>query len=387
MSNQYSVELLKKLIAFPSVSLTPNMSLIEYVKQLLAEAGIESTIVRDPSGTRANLFASTGPADVPGIALSGHTDVVPVEGQAWDTPAFEAVEKNNKIYGRGSSDMKGFVACAVHAMLRAAKQPLARPLQLVLSYDEEIGCIGVRSMLDLLAEAPIKPLLCIIGEPTLMQIAVGHKGKANYRAFCCGKEGHSSLAPNYPSAIYAATDFISGLRKTQHHVAEHGHHDHEYDIPYSTIHVGKIQGGKAMNIVPSECTVDFEIRTVANDHPEDLLAKSLEEAQKIMHENDHQHVNPQLPKIEMLNTYPGLNAETDKELMGLVKSLLPADTRQLKVAFGTEGGLFQKYLNTNVLVCGPGDINMAHKPNEFVDIEQIERCDQFLSKLIGQLSV
>lgn len=387
MSNTYSVELLKKLIAFPSISLTPNLALIEYVQQLLSEAGIQSTIIRDASGTRANLFASTGPTDIPGIVLSGHTDVVPVEGQAWDTPAFEAIEKNHKIYGRGSSDMKGFVACAVHAMLRAAKQPLTRPLQLALSYDEEIGCIGVRSMLDMLSKSSVQPLLCIIGEPTLMNIATGHKGKANYRAFCCGKEGHSSLAPAYPSAIFAATDFINGLRNTQHHVVQHGHHDNEYDVPYSTLHVGKIQGGKAMNIVPSECTVDFEIRTVANDNPEDLLAKSLEETQKIMSENDHQHVHPKLPRIELLNTYPGLNTETNAEVIQLIKTLLPDDTRQMKVAFGTEGGLFQHYLDTTVVVCGPGDINMAHKPNEFVDLSQLDQCDQFLSKLINQLSV
>ena len=385
MSQNPSVDLLKRLIAFPSVSLTPNIALIEYVQELLAQEGIEATVIREASGTRANLFATIGPADVPGIVLSGHTDVVPVEGQAWSTPAFEATERNGRIYGRGAVDMKGFMACAIHAMLRAARRPLARPLHLALSYDEEIGCVGVRSMLEMLARSSFRPMLCIVGEPTMMQIATGHKGKAAYQAICCGQEGHSSLAPSYLNAIHVASDFIRGIRATQEFVAEHGRRDAEFDIPYSTLHIGKIAGGKALNIVPKECVLDFEVRTIANEDPEDLIAFSLEQTRKMMARVSGDFPRPELPIIRKVNAYPGLDACVEADLMGFIAELLPRDTRRIKVAFGTEGGLFQRHLNAPVLVCGPGHIDMAHKPDEYIEISQMKSCDQFLEGLASRL--
>lgn len=190
-----ALEILKRLIAFDTVSSEPNMALIEYVRELLASKGIESLIVKDETGKKANLFASTGPRDVPGVLLSGHTDVVPAAGQAWTMPPFQATLRDGRIYGRGTCDMKGFIALAIDAMLNAADMTLLRPLQLALSHDEEIGCVGVRRLLDVLHLAPVRPFLCVVGEPTLMQFAVGHKGKASYRTFCRGQEAHSSLAP------------------------------------------------------------------------------------------------------------------------------------------------------------------------------------------------
>ncbi|KAG1257664.1 hypothetical protein G6F65_015826 [Rhizopus arrhizus] len=218
-----SPDLLRELLAFQSVTLTPNIELIERVRELLAQAGIASTLVADPQDAgRSNLYASVGPLDVPGILLSGHTDVVPVTGQPWTSPPFEATLRDGRIYGRGSADMKGFVACAVMAMIRAARLPLARPLHLALSFDEEIGCVGVRHMLRALEHMEPAPLLCVVGEPTLMKIGTGNKGKAAYRALCCGQAGHSGLAPHFVNAIHTASDLISALRDVLHDLAELG---------------------------------------------------------------------------------------------------------------------------------------------------------------------
>lgn len=255
-----SPDLLRELLAFQSVTLTPNIALIDRVQALLAQAGIAATRVADPQdATRSNLFASVGPLDVPGIVLSGHTDVVPVAGQPWTSPPFEATERDGRIYGRGSADMKGFVACAVMAMIRAARQPLARPLHLALSFDEEIGCVGVRHLLRALEHLQPAPLLCVVGEPTLMKIGTGNKGKAAYRALCCGQAGHSGLAPHFVNAIHTASDLISALRDVQHDLAERGPREPGYEVPYTTVHAGTIQGGTALNIVPAQCEVNFEI--------------------------------------------------------------------------------------------------------------------------------
>lgn len=373
-----SAELLKALIAFPTISCTPNLALIEHVAALLGAAGIACTLVRNDTGTCANLFASTGPAHVPGVMLSGHTDVVPVEGQPWTVPPFEATVRDGRLYGRGAADMKGFVACAVVAMLDASARTLRKPLQLALSYDEEIGCVGVRRLIDVLESAPVRPELCVVGEPTMMQIATGHKGKAAYRAVCCGEEGHSALAPKYTNAIHVATDWIAAMRAAQRQLAEHGAQDDGYDVPYSTIHVGTIHGGRALNIVPNECTLDFEIRTLAADRADAILdgirARAAADG------------GAPLPEIEEVNAYPGLDTHVASDAVRFLEALLPPGTDTRKVAFGTEGGLFSTRLSVPALVCGPGDIAVAHKPDEFVELAQLDACDAFLERLVGSLS-
>ena len=204
-------DILSHLIGFDTVSHRPNMALMEFVRDLLAGAGIASVLIPDAGGGKANLYATVGPEGMGGVMLSGHTDVVPVEGQAWTHPPFELTEAAGRYYGRGTADMKGFVACAISAMLAAAKRPLKVPLHLALSYDEEIGCMGVRSLLDMLAAAPVRPRFCIVGEPTGMQVATGHKGKVALRATCVGREGHSALAPLALNALHLAADFISAV--------------------------------------------------------------------------------------------------------------------------------------------------------------------------------
>ncbi|WP_191487640.1 acetylornithine deacetylase [Pseudomonas sp. FEN] len=380
------LDILKRLMAFDTVSSESNMALIEYVRDLLSSKGIESLIVEDETGKKANLFASTGPRELPGILLSGHTDVVPAAGQVWTFPAFQATVREGKIYGRGSCDMKGFIALAIDAMLDAADCSLSRPLQLALSHDEEIGCVGVRRLLDVLHLAPVRPFLCLIGEPTRMQFVLGHKGKGSYRTYCRGLEAHSSLAPLSLNAIHLACDFIGALRQSQQQLQEQGAQDADYDVPYSTVHVGKIVGGKALNIVPNLCTLDFEVRNLPADDLDRFLEQMRERAQVIVGEAKRLSSVADI-EIETLNVYPGLDTHPSIEAVRFLQNFAAPDTGIGKVSFGTEGGLFKQRLDVPVVVCGPGSIEQAHKPDEFVEISQMEAGEQFLQGLLGSLKL
>lgn len=377
-------DILKRLIAFDTVSSESNMALIEYVRDVLASKGIEALIVKDETGRKANLFASVGPQDMPGIVLSGHTDVVPAAGQAWTVPPFEATFKDGRVYGRGTCDMKGFIALAIDTMLEAAEHDLNRPLQLALSYDEEIGCVGVRRLLDVLEMAPLRPFLCVVGEPTLMQFAVGHKGKASYRTYCRGQEAHSSLAPRAINAIHLASDFMSSLRDSQRRIEQHGTRDAGYDIPYSTVHIGRIDGGKALNIVPNLCTLEFEFRNLPADDPQLLLDELRERAEALVSEA-RQVSSVAAIDIELMNEYPALETHPSVEAVRLLHSFAAPGTEHIKVSFGTEGGLFANRLNVPVVVCGPGSIEQAHKPDEYIEDSQLQAGEQFLQTLLGSL--
>jgi acetylornithine deacetylase len=378
-------EILERLLAFDTVSHRPNMALMDYVRGLLEAAGLTVTLVPDADGGKANLFASTGPEGLPGVMLSGHTDVVPVEGQAWTVPPFALTEADGRYYGRGAADMKGFVACAVEAMLVAARRPLKVPLHLALSYDEEIGCMGVRSLIDLLAAAPVKPRFCIVGEPTGMQVATGHKGKVALRATCRGREGHSALAPLALNALHLAGDFLGAVRRVQAEVAATGLRDGDYDVPYTTLHVGKMQGGVQVNIVPNHATLDFEIRSLAGEDVAGLIRRLEGEAEAIV-----VPLREEFPEaaivVERLWDYPGLGTPSDAEVVRFVKGLTGANGT-MKVAFGTEGGLFDARLGVPTVICGPGSMAQGHKPDEFVSVEQVERCRGMLGALVERLEV
>ncbi len=378
------LEILKRLLAFDTVSSESNMALIEYVRDLLLSKGIESLIVKDKSGKKANLFASTGPKGQPGILLSGHTDVVPAAGQAWTVPAFQVTEQNGRIYGRGSCDMKGFIALAIDVMLDASEHSLSRPLQLALSHDEEVGCVGVRRLLDVLHLAPVRPFLCLIGEPTNMQFVLGHKGKGSFRIYCRGLEAHSSLAPRSVNAIHVACDFIAALRESQRQLQEQGAQDCDYDVPYTTVHVGQIVGGRALNIVPNLCTVDFEVRNLPADDLEQILVQMQERAELIVREAKKLSSVAAI-EIETVNVYPGLDTHPSVEAVRFLKNFAAPDTGMSKVSFGTEGGLFRQRLDVPVVVCGPGSIEQAHKPDEFIEVAQMEAGERFLHGLLTSL--
>lgn len=379
-----TIPILEKLLGFATVSRDSNLDLIGFVTDLLGRHGIASTIIHSEDGHKANLYATVGPADRPGVMLSGHSDVVPIDGQDWTLPPFAMTERNGRLYGRGAADMKGFIASALAACIKASTMQLRTPLHLAISYDEEIGCIGVRSLVEMLQGAPQKPLLCIVGEPTSMQVATGHKGKIGARAFCKGREGHSALAPLALNAIHLGCDFVSALRREQDRLATEGARDGDYDIPYTTVHVGKMNAGVALNIVPNLCQIDFEIRNVAADNPEHILDGLRAEAARIAAAASS--IAPEAAiDIEVFNTYPGLDTPAASQAVAFVKSLTGANGT-IKVAFGTEGGLFSRDVGTPTVVCGPGSMAQGHKPDEFVSIEQLRRCDDMLAKLLQQLT-
>ena len=375
-------DILERLMAFDTVSSRPNRALMDYVAEVLAGAGIASVLVPDAGGGKANLWATVGPAGVGGVMLSGHTDVVPVEGQAWTKPPFALTEADGRFYGRGAADMKGFVACAIAAMLQAAERPLKVPLHLALSYDEEIGCMGVRSLIDMLAGAPVRPRMCIVGEPTAMQVATGHKGKVALRATCVGREGHSALAPLALNALHLAADFIGVIRGVQARIAAEGPFDGDYDVPYTTVHAGKMAGGVQVNIVPNAAVIDFEIRSLAGVDVEALITELRAGAEAVVAPLRAEFPEAEI-RVERLWDYPGLGTPTDAAVVNFVKGLTKANGT-IKVAFGTEGGLFDARLGVPTVICGPGSMAQGHKPDEFVTVEQMDRCQAMLAALVAR---
>jgi acetylornithine deacetylase len=379
-----TISFLERLVAFPTVSRESNLDIIAYVQDVLKALGVPSTLVHSEDGRKANLWATVGPDDRPGIALSGHTDVVPAAGQAWSSDPFTLARRNGNLYARGSADMKGFIACCLAMVQHAVKRKLATPIHLAFSYDEEIGCIGVRRLLDLLKTQVIKPRLCIVGEPTLMQVVTAHKGKLGFRVTAHGLEAHSSLAPIGVNAIYMAADLIAEIRRIQSEIAEHGARDGDYDVAYTTLHVGKIAGGDVMNIVPNQCSFDFEIRYLPQDDQHAIVAKIRAAAETVA-----THFRPVFGQARFdfaaLQSYPALDTPVDSEAVNFVRSLTGGNSTG-KITFGTEGGLFQQTLGIPAVVCGPGSIAVAHKPDEYVSEEQLAQCDHMLARLLDRLS-
>ena len=376
--------ILARLIAEPTVSRSSNLALLDYVEDLLRCAGARIERFAHPDGSRANLWASIGPEGPGGVVLSGHTDVVPVEGQNWTGDPFTLIERDGRYYGRGTADMKGFVASALNAALHAAARPLKTPLHLALSYDEEIGCLGVRGMIDALAMRAERPALCIVGEPTGMRIATGHKGKLALRACCHGQEGHSALAPHALNALHLGAAFITRIEARQEELAVNGPRDPDYDIPYSTIHAGMMRGGTALNIVPNVCEIDFEIRNIAEDDPYAIFKEIETDAESIA--TPYRNRFPQARiEIEEISGYPGLNVTPNAAVVRLLRRILAHDEPTLKVAFGTEGGLFDQHLGISTAVCGPGFMDQGHKPDEFVSGAQLQLCDRMPENLVAEL--
>jgi acetylornithine deacetylase len=379
-----TLDILGPLVSFPTVSTTSNMELIGYVTGLFDAAGIAWERVDSPDGSRANLFATVGPADRPGVVLSGHSDVVPAAGQTWSRDPFRLHVENGRCYGRGTADMKGFVASAVAACLRAADRRLTTPLHLALSYDEEVGCLGVRRLLEALGPRRPRPAVCIVGEPTGMAIATGHKGKRAFRATCTGHAVHSALAPDGLNALYLAADVLGVLRREQAAIARSGLRDAAYGTPFTTIHAGVMRGGEVLNIVPDRCEVDFEVRYLAGDEPEAMLARIAAGAEAIV-----APVRDAFPEaaieIEQRNAYPGLETAADSPAVELVRSLVPEAGAPLKVAFGTEAGLFVEALGVPTVICGPGYMAQGHRPDEFVETQQLDACDKMMDRLLDRL--
>lgn len=381
-------ELLAHLISFDTVSRHSNIELMRFVSHWLEGHGIESTLIPNQDGSKANLYASLGPVSgsTPykgGVMLSGHTDVVPIDGQNWTKPAFNLSEQNGRYYGRGTADMKGFVACALTALAKANTLPLQSPLHLALSYDEEIGCVGVRSLIDHLSHQTLQPCLCIVGEPTEMSVATRHKGKIGAKATFTGRAGHSALAPHGLNAIHLACDFITQLRDLQEQLAKPFAGGDATLVPYSTVHAGIINGGNALNIVPDTCSVAFEVRNAANDDAEGILKHIVERCTNSI-SSHHARIPEASVTFEIFNEYPGLNTAEDSWAVEFVKSLTGANDCT-EVAFGTEAGLFSSVLSIPSVICGPGSMAQGHKPDEFISIDQMNQCEIMLGKLLNRL--
>ena len=381
-----AIELLKKLVGFDTTSYNSNLNLINFIKSYLASYNIESTLIYDESGKKANLFATIGRKDVGGVMLSGHTDVVPVEGQEWNSNPFFLTESDGNLYGRGSADMKGFIALVLSRIPEMVSIELTQPIHLAFSYDEEIGCVGVQRMLDLLEHQPIKPICCIIGEPTSMEVVIGHKGKHASRVKVKGHACHSGQAPFGVNAVDFASELIVYIRKLAREKVQDGPFDMDYEVPHSTLHTGVVKGGTALNIVPNFCQFDFEIRHLYEEDPQHLLDKIETYAKENLESEMHLIDSEAGFSFETLATYPGLLTDPGIDFVAYVKELLESGAHS-KVIFGTEGGLFQKRLGIPTLVCGPGNIDQAHKANEFISLKQLQKGGSFLDRLIISLSV
>ncbi|MEQ8707565.1 MAG: acetylornithine deacetylase [Rhodospirillales bacterium] len=383
-ANPRSIEMIKKLCSFDTTSRNSNLDLIGYVQQYLEDHGVQSTLVHDETGAKANLFATIGPADKPGICLSGHTDVVPVDGQAWDTDPFSIVEKDGCLWGRGTSDMKSFVSVALTMTKDFVEADLKTPIHFAFSYDEEVGCIGVRRLIAQFDKMPVRPRGCIVGEPTEMKVITAHKGKLSHRCHVHGFECHSSLAPLGVNAVEYAAEIVSFLRRMGREIAVSGPFDEKYDVAHTTVHTGLMHGGTALNIVPKDCYFDFEFRHLPEDEPYELFARVTNFVDTELLP-EMRKVNPDADiRFDIISQMPGLNMSDDHELTTFVKQLTGANSTS-KVAFGTEAGLFQQ-ADVPTIICGPGSIDQAHKPNEFIRLDQIEKCEKFLNLLKERLA-
>lgn len=377
--------LLERLVAFDTTSRESNLALIDFVWHYLTDLGVNCELIHNAGRSKANLYARLGPAGSGGILLSGHSDVVPVDGQNWSVPPFALSERDGKLYGRGTADMKGFIACMLAAVPHFLAQPLAQPLHLAISYDEEVGCLGVRTLLDVLASRPEKPDLCLIGEPTELQPVLGHKGKLAVRCEVQGAACHSAYAPQGVNAIQYAAKLIHRLTAIGEVFAAPERQDTRFDPPFTTVQTGLIQGGRALNIVPAECTFDFEVRTLPQD-----------DAQQVAEELERYAQRELLPQMRAVNSdteirfyplssYPGLYTAAQSAAAQLLAHLTGSEAFST-VAFGTEGGLFHKAGIPSV-ICGPGSMAQGHKPDEFITIEQLDACDAMLRRLAGWMSL
>lgn len=377
---------IERLVRIDTTSRKSNLGLIETVRDHLHGAGIASTLTYDGARGKANLFATVPDAKgntQGGIALSGHTDVVPVEGQKWDTDPFAPVTKDGKLYGRGTCDMKGFIGTAIALLPRMKGVALKQPIHFALSYDEELGCVGAPVMLDDLKARGVHPDGCVVGEPTSMRVVVANKGIHCYRCKVHGHAAHSSLTPTGVNAIEYAARLIVHIRTIADELRAKGPYDQAFDVPFTTGQTGLIKGGIAANVVPSLCEFEFEFRNLPGVDGKALFKRVeafaretlVPEMRKVRAETDI--------VFEAVATSPALEAEEKAEMTKLVRALT-RDTATKKVAYATEAGLFQN-AGIAAVLCGPGDIEQAHKPNEFVALDQIARCEDFLIRLIDSL--
>jgi acetylornithine deacetylase len=379
-----SRDLIERLVAFDTTSRESNLDLIGFVQDYLEGCGVGSELVYDNDRRKANLYATIGPADKGGILLSGHTDVVPVDGQAWDSEPFKVTEKAGCLFGRGTSDMKSFIAVALALVPEFVERRLTTPLHLAFTYDEEVGCVGVRPLIAALKERPVRPTACIVGEPTLMRPVIAHKGKRSMRCRVHGLESHSALAHEGVNAVEAAAEIVAFLKRMARRKRDEGPFDAGFTPPYTTVHTGVIHGGTALNIVPRDCSFDFEFRNIPADDADLLLAEVKRYAETVLLPEMHSVSRATGIAFDERNAVTGLDIAPDHPLVQLMRSLTGANALG-KVSFCAEAGLYQD-AEIPTVICGPGSIDVAHKANEYVALDQIRQCESFMRRLMDHLA-
>ncbi len=379
-----SLAILARLIAFDTTSRNSNLALIAYVQSHLDALSVPYRLTYDDTQQKANLFATLGPPGLAGgYVLSGHTDVVPVDGQDWDTDPFVLTKKGGRLFGRGTTDMKSYLAVVLAALPEFLQRELLQPIHIALSYDEEVGLVGVRRLIADMCNSGLAPLGCIVGEPTAMRVVAAHKGKRSYRCTVGGLEAHSSLAPSGVNAVEYAGALIGFLQTLSGEFRTQGPFDNEYDCPHTTIHVGRVWGGTALNIVPASCVFEFEYRHLPGDDPEVIYRKirayadtELLPRMQAVYPDASIHFDP-------MAVIPSLDTDEDALVTQLAKAVT-GENGVRKVSYNCEACLFHG-AGVSTIICGPGDIEQAHKPNEFIAIEQIAKCEAFMRGLMEKV--
>ncbi|MER5390166.1 acetylornithine deacetylase [Saccharopolyspora sp. NPDC002686] len=380
-----TLDWIARLIGVDTTSRDSNLPLIDVVADEIRAHGVEPTLIPNAEGTKANLLATFPAADgstTGGIVLSGHTDVVPVDGQRWSSDPFTSEVRGDRLYGRGACDMKSFVGAVVAKLPQLAAEPLREPVHLAFSYDEEVGCVGVIPLVDEIVRRGLRPRACIVGEPTSMRVIRGHKSITLIRVAFHGLAAHSSLTPQGVNAIEHAAQLVRFVRSTADRFRADGPFDEFFDVPFTTATVNEISGGIAVNTVPAECALSFEFRSVAGVDVDEMIDVFRTEVRRI--ETEMQAENPGA-RVEMsvAASTPGLDTAPDAEVIRHVTKW-GGEESPAKVTYGTEAGLFQR-AGIPTVVCGPGDIAQAHTADEFVELDQIARCEALLDNLVDEL--
>ncbi|MGE0221709.1 MAG: acetylornithine deacetylase [Acetobacteraceae bacterium] len=380
-----TVDLLERLVSFDTTSRHSNLPLIAFIRDYLDRHAVPYRVSLDAAGQKANIHAIIGPQQAGGVALSGHVDTVPVDGQAWTSDPFAMRRQDGRLYARGACDMKGFVASFLAAVPDFQARKLVRPLHLFISYDEEVGCHGAQRLIQDLQDSGLKPALCVVGEPSGMKPILAHKSKLNLKVSVRGRPGHSSEPAKGVNAVHAAAEAIAWVSGEARRLAKDGPFEDGFDPPHTTIHVGTMQGGTILNIIPEQAEFMMEWRTIPADDPlravEGLQAHVAADIEPAMHAVDP--ASGFSYEIQVL--MPGLSLSPDHELTAIVKQLTGSNSTG-KVSYGTEGGFYQE-AGIPTIICGPGHIAQAHQPDEFVEESELAACDGFIRRLADRLLV
>lgn len=371
-------QILCDLICIESVSTNSNLDIIMYIEKILSASAVSARRVPSPDGCKASLLATIGPADRVGLVLSAHTDVVPVEGQDWTVSPFAGVIKDGRVYGRGATDMKGFLAVVLAAVPRLKEAAVAAPVHFAFSYDEEVGCRGAPDLVHALMQSVAPPALAIVGEPTTMRVVRAHKGKVARRLTFTGRAGHSAMPHRAANAVDAAVAIAHTLRALADEEISRGG-DAAFDPPFTTIHVGSLHGGSAVNLVPDRAVLDYEIRTMPGRDVGAILARI--DALVALERDRLRRKAPEADIVsEELSAYPGLDIAANDAVIRLVAKLADDPQPATTVAFGTEAGLYAQ-AGIPTLVCGPGDMARGHKADEWIGLDELAAADAMMDRL------